>query len=367
MTLLDRYLKAVAAQLPKDTREDIIAELRDVLLNRFEAREEELGLPLTEDEQEAIIREMGHPLTVAGRYRNGPSHLIGPEIYPYWLFAVKVGLAAMALITIVAAIIQLMVGEIGAAQWVGKIINGVIGGGITLIGVATIAGFILERQATKPKFMTEWRVKDLAVFELGSLDAEALERQFGGATPFKIRRRSAWRRDGSLVGNALASATVTLVVMLWWTGLLPIADLRPGAGAVVIGGVDYGAILTSIVEIAFWPILAYLTARIVFELFRAWRPSALRRAALGNFGLAALRLAGAWWLWTISPLAPLIYVDSLQGVVDAARSLTSGNISVAAILTLCVVFTMVEAIWTMVASLWALVLPGAGRKAESVV
>jgi hypothetical protein len=28
---------------------------------------------------------------------------------------------------------------------------------------------------------------------------------------------------------------------------------------------------------------------------------------------------------------------------------------------------MVEAVWTMVASLWALVLPGAGRKAESIV
>eukprot|EP01030_Chromulinospumella_sphaerica_P030752 gene30752-31308_t len=65
MTLLDQYLKAVAAQLPKAVRDDIVAELKDMILNRLEAKEEELGRPLTEDEQEAILREVGHPLAVA--------------------------------------------------------------------------------------------------------------------------------------------------------------------------------------------------------------------------------------------------------------------------------------------------------------
>ena len=39
MTLTERYLKAVAAQLPQATREDIIAELADAIADRMEARE----------------------------------------------------------------------------------------------------------------------------------------------------------------------------------------------------------------------------------------------------------------------------------------------------------------------------------------
>jgi hypothetical protein len=50
MDLIDRYLNAVAAQLPQEERNDITAELRDLILSRFEAKEEALGRTLTEDE-----------------------------------------------------------------------------------------------------------------------------------------------------------------------------------------------------------------------------------------------------------------------------------------------------------------------------
>ena len=92
MDMIDRYLNAVAAQLPQDERADIVAELRDLILSRFEAKEEELGRALTEDEQEAILREIGHPLVVAARYRKGPDSLVGPQLFPYWLFGAKAGL-----------------------------------------------------------------------------------------------------------------------------------------------------------------------------------------------------------------------------------------------------------------------------------
>ena len=42
MDLLDRYLAAVAALLPKAQREDIAAELRDILLTQMEEKEAEL-------------------------------------------------------------------------------------------------------------------------------------------------------------------------------------------------------------------------------------------------------------------------------------------------------------------------------------
>jgi hypothetical protein len=67
MDVIERYLEAVAAQLPVEDREDIVAELRDLILSRIEAREEELGRALSDDEKEAILHEIGHPLVVAAR------------------------------------------------------------------------------------------------------------------------------------------------------------------------------------------------------------------------------------------------------------------------------------------------------------
>ncbi|MBI1406223.1 MAG: hypothetical protein GC145_08875 [Caulobacter sp.] len=357
MTLLDRYLKAVAAHLPKDMREDIIAELRDLLLNRFEAKEEELGRALTEDEQEAIIREMGHPLTVAGRYRSGPNHLIGPELYPYWLFVVKVGVAAVLAITILGTVIQLTVGEIDAAQVFARIFNGAFNGAVTLIGFATIAGFIIERQPARPKFMTDWRVKDLGLFELGSLDADALERQFRAGAAAGQARGSRRLRSTSPMANAMASAAVMVVVLLWWVGLLPIGDLRPGPGDIVVGGVDYGAILNTIVDVAFWPVLAYLGVRILFDLFRAWRPGAVRRIAAGKIALAAVRLAAAVWIWTVSPLAPIIRVESVSDVIEAARRMFSGGLDLQALLTVAMVFITLETVAVIGRNLWRLLAP----------
>ena len=55
MDLVERYLKAVAAQLPKDNREDIVAELRDEIMGRLEALEARLGRAPTDDEVEAAV------------------------------------------------------------------------------------------------------------------------------------------------------------------------------------------------------------------------------------------------------------------------------------------------------------------------
>ena len=369
MTLLDQYLKAVAAQLPKDARDDIVAELRDMILTRFEVKEEELGRPLTEAEQETILREVGHPLAVAGRYHTGANHLIGPELYPYFLFAVKIGLAALIIITLLATGIQILVGELSFGQGIGHAFSNVFSGGVTLIGFAAIAGFIIERQPEKPKFLREWRVKDLHLFELAAFDTEALERSFKEGQKVKSKSNSMSVNMGfksnSPAANALGAAMGFVVLLLWWTGVLPIADLRPGAGSWVLDGIDYGAILTSIVEVAFWPILVYLAARIGLELFRAWRPAARRTAALGQLILALVRLGGLLWLWSYSALSPVIHVDSMQALIDGAQRMAHGHFSLATLLTLIGLFMMIETVGTMLGSAWRLATPGRAEPARA--
>ena len=61
MTLLDQYLQAVKKLLPRGQRDDIARELAALLSAEMDERAAELGRPLDEDEQEAILRRNGHP------------------------------------------------------------------------------------------------------------------------------------------------------------------------------------------------------------------------------------------------------------------------------------------------------------------
>lgn len=102
MNLLDRYLDALRWALPRAKSEDILAELRDVLMMRVEEREEALGRPLTDEETSALLKDFGHPLLVAARYRP-QQWLIGPDVFPFYKFVLRVVLVFVICIQVVIA------------------------------------------------------------------------------------------------------------------------------------------------------------------------------------------------------------------------------------------------------------------------
>ena len=92
MKLLKQYLKVVKWYLPRKHKDDIINELSENLLSKMEEVEAELGRPLTELEQEALLREHGEPMDVAGRYGVNQRcvtfgrQLISPALYPIYIW-----------------------------------------------------------------------------------------------------------------------------------------------------------------------------------------------------------------------------------------------------------------------------------------
>jgi uncharacterized membrane protein len=114
MDLLDRYLRAVKTYLPRAQQDDIIKELSANLHAQMEDREAELGRPLTEAEQEALLQQHGHPLHVAERYQTNQGslafgrQLIGPALFPWYLkvlgLALGVSVALSVLVHIVLAL-----------------------------------------------------------------------------------------------------------------------------------------------------------------------------------------------------------------------------------------------------------------------
>lgn len=105
MQLLDRYLQAVRFFLPRRNQDDIVRELSENLLSQIEDREESLGRPLTDDEQADLLHRHGHPMVVAGKYRSH-ARLIGPALFPLYLFALKLGLGVSFIVTAVLAVIS---------------------------------------------------------------------------------------------------------------------------------------------------------------------------------------------------------------------------------------------------------------------
>lgn len=329
MDLVERYLKAVAAQLPKDNRDDIVAELRDEIMGRLEALEARLGRVPTDDEVEALLREVGHPLSVAARYRPGPHALIGPELYPWWMFGLKVGLTVMAAVTLIGLAVRVLVGDVYVGQAIGQGISSLISGAITVVGLLTAVGFVLERQSKKPDFIAKWRVKDLGLFELGGdFDAEQWGqklangdwsgRNMGQAKSGRAVRKSA---EMSPVARAVASAIGWTVVLLWWTGLLQTRPVSPDELFGVIDGVNYGRILTDMTSVAYWPVALFAACRIGFDLMRAASGGKVRLTALGDLAFGIAAAWGLLWVWFWSELSPLIWVGSVTDFVDRIRVL----------------------------------------------
>lgn len=113
MELLDRYLKSIRNYLPEGQKDDIIRELEENMRSQMEEKERELGRPLTGAETEAILKAHGHPLIVAGRYRQEEGsfafgkQLIGPTLFPFYLKVLKfnLGITGMVLLLVYAALV----------------------------------------------------------------------------------------------------------------------------------------------------------------------------------------------------------------------------------------------------------------------
>lgn len=364
MDLINQYLHAVAALLPRAQRDDITAELRDIILSRIEAREAGLGHRLTDDEVEEELRAVGHPILVAARYRQEPQHLVGPSLYPYWLFGVKIAIAVEATAVLVMLILRTLNGQdFGYA--LGQAIGQGVSGLVTLIGVATVVAWLIERRKIHVTYLDHWRVRDLRVLEYAGWDFNDLCDHFRrGKTPrAAVMGEVVHDHRRSPTGRAIFMVAFGLMFILQWTGVIPLQVFdqatdprRLGIDLVSLAGMS----LSDLHRMVFWPVLVYSAAIIAQGTLILVYPGAVRLRGLVAILMGAALLAFCIWLWTASPIASAIRVDSLAQLILSLKQdfQNSPPLALAPILTLCLGCMAFGALINIVKGLWEmLILP----------
>jgi hypothetical protein len=291
MDLIDRYLNAVRLFLPSGQRDDIVAELRDLLLTRREDRIAELGRPLARKEEEALIHDFGHPLVVAARYGQ-PQYLIGPELYPVYAFVLKIVLAAIGLAALITGVVAAVTPDGASGPAVGAALGVAWNGCFVAIGVVTLIFAGLQRTPASQSIVTDWRVSDL---------------------PRMSRRR---RREGW--PDHVAGIVVQSLFLLWWVGLirvtLPAIPIETG------GALRFG--FAPALQPLYLPVLALSAGAIAVNGLRlaGGEGRTIARAAdaalqLGLLVVAGLALrAGVWVAVTGDGVPQATLVGATHGV-----------------------------------------------------
>jgi hypothetical protein len=260
MNLVNRYLQAVGALLPKPRRGDIIAELRANILSQMEDREDALGRPLTDDEQAEILRHHGNPTVVAGRYREDNLgfafgvQLIGPELFPFYKNVLMIN---MTIVTVIlAGLLPVIARSMGAAITLGRVLRPLV----TQFVVITLIFIAVDRN--KSSLFDKWDPRKLPALKANPEDGPNAKNIFAFI--------------------CLAVGTLWLVLTPFWPHLLL------GPGALVLPALELKP-MAGWMEF-YWAISILLCAKVVLEFFRLFRWLPRRKAQIMDVVLRGIGL-----------------------------------------------------------------------------
>lgn len=170
MKLINRYVKEVGKNLPiLKGREDIEKELQSTLEDMLEERAEKAGRPADETMEIELLKEYGSPQKVAMTYNPHP-YLIGPRMFPFFLFVLKIVVPIVVIVLLVLTGIRAVTDTpfMGAdfVKIVGNGLSGIVSAAITAAGYVIVIFAILERvlpdsQIDDLKTDTDWNPASL--------------------------------------------------------------------------------------------------------------------------------------------------------------------------------------------------------------
>jgi hypothetical protein len=277
MALLDNYLRTLRMCLPRDRRDDIVRELSEEIRSQVAGKEAALGRPLDAGEEAAIIRQYGHPLVTAARYRP-ERYLIGPVLFPYYWLVLKVVLALVVVGHVIGALVVL--GNGAPVGQLGQVVESMIGTALKVIGWITALAAFGDLWLSRSRVLERWN--PLAPFPPSRLAHDAAGRALGAVPGTKTRphvRPSFSLHSRRSTEPSVAGFVASVVLSAWWLAGLRFPALFFGPGAATL---DWGGAMDRL-----YPVLVVAQLTMLVEAFvRLTRPE----------GSRVLRWTSAVWL-----------------------------------------------------------------------
>lgn len=302
MDLIDRYLAAVRRNLPADKAADITAELEDELLARKEAREARIGRALDKEEASKLLKDFGHPLLVASRYRKH-QYLIGPEVFPFYVAVMRVVLLVILAIFVAIGVANLLFSTHNPVQAMLQTFSGIWLSILGNVAIITIVFAVLERNGFPAEHLVNWIPDQLP---------KPVDKQPGP-----------WESAFEVAGS--------IAFLLWWTGVinLPYAT----------GSDQFRLEPDPVFHAWYWPILILASVQLVHNLMRwllpSWRLLAqlLGVATAGaGLALAAMLYQAGHWATVVSTGMPAAQAADLDRALNLSFKITFVVIGVIATL-----------------------------------
>jgi hypothetical protein len=159
MNLIDRYISAVAQQLPATGRDDITRELRANILDRLENLTEEQGRAATTADESAVLRELGHPQQVAASFLP-PQTLVNTTWFPIFKQCLIYGLFAVFVVQLIGFCVATLS---GSDIRITAIVSRLIHAALLMFAVVTVVFYALSNLPATAKISPycNWKPEQL--------------------------------------------------------------------------------------------------------------------------------------------------------------------------------------------------------------
>ena len=239
MDLLERYLEAVKPLLPRKAQADILRELLDDILSQMEERSEQIGRPLTEEEQAEVIKKVGHPVVAAARYGH-TGYLIGPQLFPFYWLTLKIAAVGALIVRSIVAVVTVLISPNPDAALAPALLS------VPLVLVPVFccvtvgfAGYEIYRRYFPLNLRLDWDPRSLP--EIG-------------------KQRTAVPR-----AHSVAEIIFGFAGLIWW-------QMLPAAQYLALGPAAYVVAFGPIWQTLHWPVSLLIVAALVQSAVNLLRP-----------------------------------------------------------------------------------------------
>lgn len=161
MELVKRYIAAVQRELPQAKRDEIGRELNANIMDQLDMLSEQQG-ELTDTDIAAVLKQMGHPRTVAQQFVP-PQPLISLHYMPVYRYTLFMVLGILFVLQVVGSTSVWLAGDFGLLLYIKSVASGFIKDGCFAFTAITITFALMSADTAKsiPSQNNNWQPQQL--------------------------------------------------------------------------------------------------------------------------------------------------------------------------------------------------------------